>query len=197
MHHFTTSIADYCQNTAIAKYWQGFDSVIRQVETHINKNDYDKTLQVVKSQDYLRILHAQTMDMILQALGLKRKQAELTSTLYDVFEVILQFAAFVRVKKNMTAKDTKTATGFDELTTRRYDEVFSAKLTKFLELLEDSSRSPSFAGASELFDRNQSAGGSEEITMFEHLLLKLDMFGYWKRKRGSHVPSYSRPLCDT
>lgn len=189
MHHIISTLADYCQNTAIGLCWQHFERVLRKVKAHIDKRDYDNTLQIVKSQDFLKMLHEQTLDDILHAMLLRKKQARGLQLLHEMFNLILQFAASKRSQAD--AGGTKARNYDDETTTRRYTRDFRTNVTGLIEFLrnERNQRPQQKVGKIEGFG----IGSSGEENPIDHLLLKLDMFGYWSSDRRKGIFASQMP----
>jgi hypothetical protein len=190
MHHFISTIADYCQNTAISLCWQHFDDILRNVKAHIDKKDYDRTLRIVKSQDFLKALHEQTLDDILRAMLLRRKQARGLQLLHDLFNLILQFAASKRRQSEVGG----TKMGHDEkdTTMRRYDHDFRKNMTRLIEFLR-SQRQPQPPQKGERIE-GFGIGSCGEDNPVDHLLLKLDMFGYWSAKGSKGIFASRLPM---
>ena len=189
MHHFISAVVDYSQNTAINLCWRHFDDTLRKVRTHIVKRDYDNTLQIVRSQDFLKELHEQTLDDILHAMLLKQRQMRGLQLLHGMFNLILQFAASKRSQAE--AGEIKTRRD-NEPTMRRYAHEFRTDVIELIQFLrnERNNRPHQKVGRIEGFG----IGSCVEDNPIDHLLLKLDMFGYWssERRRGifaSQMPS--------
>lgn len=180
MHHFTTSLADYCQNTAMILCWRPFDELLRNAKAHIDAKDYDTTLQLVRSQDFLKTLHEQTLDDILQAMLLRNKQARGLHLLHDLFNLILQFAALKRTQAEAGVMQRRVNDN-DDTTMKRYEHDFQKHMVGLMEFL----RSESKAQAEQKGARVQAGIGRSDGKAddpIEHLLLRLDMFGYWSTK---------------
>lgn len=182
MHHFVSALADYCHNTAIGVCWKRFEGILLDVETHINNKDYDRTLQLVKSQDYLRALHERTLDKLLHALLLKRRQAGARQILEDLFTLVLRFAAERKPNHNHPATSSDDGTRRDEdheTTMKRFAKGFEAKVVQFMNALRDqggaSARSRQDGGNDD-FGEN---AADEDDNLFDYLLLRLDMFSFW------------------
>ncbi len=182
MHHFITTLADYCHNTAIELHWRRFEDVLRNVKAHLVNKDYDNTLCMVKSQDYLRVLHERTLDCILHGVFLKKRKSGVQRLLDDIFSTILQFAAHRRPTHNTD----DTTDGFmmkrKELQARFRDQV-----KRFIDALGGQSR----AEAPSLHQGFAGEYTNNDENLPEYLLLRLDMSGYWTRRshgRGiSHI----------
>ncbi|KIW78944.1 hypothetical protein Z517_08783 [Fonsecaea pedrosoi CBS 271.37] len=190
MHHFISSIADYYHNTAIEVHWRKFQAVLRAAKAHLDNKDYGQTLLVVKSLDHLRALHARTLNKILTALLLKRNQAKSRQILEDIYGVILHAAAERRrsVGKNPGLTDYATT---DETTMRRLQKDFESKVAIFIDTLRVQAQSVGkphgrkhAAGIDTDVDADADADADDDdadVNMFEYLLLRLDMFGYWTK----------------
>ncbi|KAK5558506.1 hypothetical protein LTR46_003755 [Exophiala xenobiotica] len=182
MHHFITTLADYCHNTAIELHWRKFEDVLRNVKAHLANKDYDNTLRMVKSQDYLRVLHERTLDSILHGLFLKKRESSVRRLLDEILSTILLFAAHRRQTHN--ADDT--ADGFmvkrKELQARFRDQV-----KRFMDALGSQSQA-------EAPSMHQGFAGQDltnnDVNLPEYLLLRLDMSGYWTRKSHGRGISY-------
>lgn len=154
VQHFVTSLADYTVNVAIAVPWDKFERTIRNIERCLARNDYDGTLSLVGGLDSLRRLHEDTLDEMMRAMFLKKKQSEAMRLLEDLFEIILQFAATVRQARK---GDSGEISGMHE--------EFRKRIAKLIGSL-------------------QSLGSETEgLSLHEHLLVRLDIFGYWNRER--------------
>ncbi|KEF58372.1 uncharacterized protein A1O9_06298 [Exophiala aquamarina CBS 119918] len=182
MHHFISMLADYCQNTAINLCWEHFDGILEKVKGLIERKDYDNTLKIVKSQDFLKTLLEQTLDDTLHAMLLRKKQARGLQLLHGMFNLILEFAASKRSQTE--ASESKLRDYNDEPTMRRYNHDFKTHMTGLIEMLKAQSqyRPHQKVGGIEGFGIGSSAADNP----VDHLLLKLDMFGYWSsgRRKG-------------
>ncbi|KIW24980.1 uncharacterized protein PV07_10656 [Cladophialophora immunda] len=185
MHHFTSSVADYYHNTAIELNWKKFETVLYTAKEHLNNRDYGQTLFIVRSLDHLRVLHERTLNNILGALLLKRNQARLRQILEDIYGVILRFAA--KRRKNVDRDPESVGTQGDasgsttnETTMKRLQKEFTSKITLFIDLLRSQAQSVEKMPGKRLPDElDDDDDDDADVNMFEYLLLKLDMFGYW------------------
>ena len=182
MHHFITGIADYCHNIAIETYWRKFQAVLSEAKAHIDSQNYEETLRVVGSLDHLRALHESTVDDILHALLLRRKQAKSRQILEDLYDVILRFSAETRETRStdhgitMDANQLDAPTA-DETTIKRLRVDFRSKVLQFMDALRCEMRADEqVPGSDELTELD---GDGKEVNTFEYLLLRLDMSGYW------------------
>ena len=127
------------------------------IENKLAAKDYDGVLSLGQSLDSLKERHEQTLDSVLRALLLKRKQKQALEVLEKIFGVVLQYAAALRSAIS------------DEMTMRRYHEDFRTLIKRFVVLLRE-------VVGDEGKERNVDGGG-----MFEELLLRVDFNGYWSR----------------
>ncbi|KIW73700.1 hypothetical protein PV04_01798 [Phialophora macrospora] len=179
MHHFITTMADYSHNIAIESYWRKFDAVLRQAKTHIDSQDYEDTLHAVKSLDHLRALHERTLDLVLHALFLKQRQVRSRQILEDIYAAILRFSAERRksLALPVNVQDRKTKTlGGSAMNRLRND--FRSKVLQFMDALRSGKQAFKVAGKDGLEELDDAG---DEVDMFECLLLRMDMSGYWSR----------------
>ena len=156
---FVLTIADYCQNVAVHGAWNPFADTMRNIGRKLEARDYDGVLSLGQSLDNLRRKHEDTLDAILRALFLKRKQKQALGVLEDVFGVILRYTAAAR----------KSTT--DEETMHRYHREFAGLVRRLAGLLQDMAQN-------DITDDGYGSGGS----LFEALLVRLDFGGYWSRE---------------
>lgn len=155
---FVLTIADYCQNVAVHGAWNSFANTIHNIGRKLEARDYDGVLSLGQSLENLRRKHEHTLDSILRALFLKRKQKQALEVLEDVFGVILRYAAAAR----------KIST--DEETMQRYHVEFKGLVRRFIGLLQDMAQNANM---------NDSHGDGDSL--FEALLVRLDFSGHWSR----------------
>jgi hypothetical protein len=182
MHHFITTVADYSHNIAIESYWRKFEAVLRDAKTHIENQDYEETLRAVKGLDHLRALHERTLDLILHALFLKQRQSRSRQILEDIYNIILRFSA-ERGKGLVPivhVQDRQTNTLGDG-TMKRLRNDFRTKVLEFMDALRSGKQAVNMAGKDGLEELDEAG---DEVDMFECLLLRMDMSGYWSRLRG-------------
>lgn len=173
MHHFVTTWADYCHNTAIELRWQKFEGILRHVQSLINNKDYDRTLHIVKSQDYLRALHERTLDSILDDLLLKHRQSKVRELLEGIYSTILEFAAARR-----SGTDTDATTDENTTRLRRLEGEFRAHVVRFMHALRGLEQASHY---SQRHAARNMEDGEEQDNVWEYLLVRLDMFGYWDK----------------
>lgn len=153
---FVLAVADYSQNVAVNWPWATFEAIIHEIERKLAAKDYDGVLSVGQSLDSLKRKHEDTLDSILRALFLKRKQKQALEVLNNILGLILRYAAASRKK------------GTDDETIKPYYVEFRDLVRRFVGLLQD-------------MGRNTEPKGShgEGDMLFEELLLRLNYNGYW------------------
>ncbi|KAL6245404.1 hypothetical protein RBB50_007403 [Rhinocladiella similis] len=185
MHHIITTLADYYHNTAIGLHWRKFETVLLQVRACIIKNDYERTLKAVKSQDYLRSLHERTLDKILHALFLRRRQSKIQQSLEHLFSTILAFAAHRRMEQNAQERSAAESSG------RVFRAQFTEDVRYFITAIRAQDEKEGSAPHRDGTVSDDNGDADEDINLSEYLLLRLDMFGYWDRsghgKGRSHL----------
>ncbi|KAK5045982.1 hypothetical protein LTR84_008768 [Exophiala bonariae] len=184
MHHFVMALADYCQNTAMTLCWQPFDVLLKNVKAYIDAKDYVRTLNAVRSQDYLNTLHEQTLDDTLRAMLLRNKQTKGLRLLHDLFGLILQVAAYRRTQ----TEASRTRRNDDDITMKRYEHDFRRNMAELIDFLRSETQSPAQQTGTKVEFGIGSGAGVEENPI-EHLLLRLDIFGYWSLKRNTRSSS--------
>ncbi|EHY57664.1 hypothetical protein HRR83_005429 [Exophiala dermatitidis] len=205
MHHFISVVVEYCHNTAVPVCWGRFERLVREVERHVANNDYDRTLQLVKSQGYLGRLHERALDRLLHALLLRRKQAGARQFLEELLTMILRFAAERKSMKTMArAGHNVDDQAYDATKIRRFAEDFAAKATQFMDALRgqgdqvskkpftsqrrgkrgDDSGGSAWNAQHDAHDQSDEDvdGGDSDENLVDYLLPRLDMFGYWSRQ---------------
>lgn len=137
LHHFTSTLADYSQNTAIGYQWAKFDKQLMVVERAITDDDYTGTLRRGRSLEHLRKIHEEMLDNIVRALMLKERQVKIRRSIEGLFAALLSYAATVR--RGDLSNDTERS----ETRKRHYDE-FMAGLCRLKEILHGEDGLPEF-----------------------------------------------------
>ncbi|KAL2431593.1 hypothetical protein ABEF95_011865 [Exophiala dermatitidis] len=207
VHHFISVVVEYCHNTAVPVCWGRFERLVREVERHVAKNDYDWTLQLVKSQGYLGHLHERALDKLLHALLLRRRQAGARQILEELFSMILRFAADRKSVKTID-HDAADDQACDATKIHRFAEDFAAKITQLMNALRvqgadgqvskrpftsqrrakrgDDGGGSGWTAHHHVHDKSDedatADGGDSDENLVDYLLLRLDMFGYWSRQ---------------
>ncbi|OCT53352.1 hypothetical protein CLCR_09561 [Cladophialophora carrionii] len=180
MHHFILTMADYSHNIAIESYWRQFEAVLDDAKTHIDNQEYEETLRAVQSLDHLRALHERTLDLILQALLLKQRQTRSRQILEEIYDVILQFSAERRKRLAPVAQGSQIDSSIEN-TMKRLRNDFRTKVLQFMDALRSGKQALNMTGKEGL---EQLEDFGDDMDMFDCLLLRMDMSGYWTRQRG-------------
>ena len=93
---FVSAVADYSQNIAVNRPWTSFETMLHDIQRRLANKDYGGVLGAGQSLENLRRKHDETLDFILRALLLKRKQKQVLEMLEDTFGLILRYAAVAR-----------------------------------------------------------------------------------------------------
>ncbi|TEA20835.1 Spindle pole body component alp6 [Colletotrichum sidae] len=176
--HFITSLSSYMFDTGIEVPWQAFNSLLEEVELDLRSADGGADSGPVLSPDRLREHHSQVLDRIMLALLLRKRQQPVLKLLEDIFRVILGFAKYARLKADGRKVRFRNDTAAQSLykNFRRNVEVFVTVCRGLSEKGEYGSKK----------DNADDKGGSARVDALEdnpvvHLLLRLDMFGFYTK----------------
>jgi hypothetical protein len=154
-HHFITRLAAYLFDTGIAGPWARFESWLDDVEGSLSTPENDSAQgRSHAGPDRLRDRHEATLDEIMDALLLRKRQKPVMRLLEDIFGVVLQFAKFWRRRRSR---------GDDDGEARRLLEVFGKKVDVFVSVCR------------RLSEKGDGNGGGGEDGGIGRLLLLLDM----------------------
>ncbi|KAL2006395.1 hypothetical protein VTN00DRAFT_9063 [Thermoascus crustaceus] len=169
--HFVLTVSDYCFNIGVGTAWQRFETTLSRIERCLNRGDIDGTIETAHSLHRLRDYHEDILDQILFALFQSKRHAQAGKLLDDIFATILAFAPLSRMDGVSGVRHQSEKTVFQlHLTFRKQVHAFVSYL-RSLDGGKASSRS---------YARSGLAGSSADaVTVFEHLLLRLDMKAYY------------------
>lgn len=157
-------MADYSQNVAVGYTWLAFAKTMQDVECKLRQKDYVGTLRLGRSLRHLAQLHDSTLDAMLRALLLKQKQSKALQLVEETFNVILKYAALLR-----SSAEVETQVHIDnEL--NLYTQ-FKGLVKELVQMLH------SMIGG----DSKVGSGNEAGLDLLEHLLLRLEMNGYWTK----------------
>lgn len=160
MHHFITSLAAYAITHAIGIPWSRFQATLQDIESAIDTGNYEGTIAKAGSLSRLERLHEQVLDQMLRALFLDRRQAQVRDVIEHVFGLILRFSV-MRKRKGKEVQEGQ------EEEVKDVHVEFQRQVGRVVRYLR------SQAGA---FSAMSMGEGKVPL---EHLLLKLDMYGYY------------------
>lgn len=91
-HHFVSNVTRYFFDTGIEQPWRRFEAWLSKVEKGLDSAIAEPSLTGAYSPDRLRGHHELTLDKIMLALLLRKRQQPVLKLLEDIFTVILRFA---------------------------------------------------------------------------------------------------------
>ena len=153
-HHFVLAICAYFSDS-VTSHWNGLEGRLKEVANIA----YGDAMGTGRSLPKLRDFHEDLLDRMMFALLLRRRQAEVMKLIEEIFGLILRFAKYIK-------------TGATELTahdiTASY-KLFQKKVRVFINVCR---------GLSERGEQG-APKGTEGVNMIGHLLLKLEMNGFY------------------
>lgn len=185
-HHFITALNDYTFQVAIGTNWQRFETTLHAIESCIDRDDVDGTIEIAGSLHRLRKYHEDVLDQILFSVFLmdpkdpksqsRRSEPlkQVNTTLEEIFGTILSFMPLSRLDGEHGIRNQ------NEKTVYRLHILFRKnvnKLMMFLRGLDGKRAGLSASKASGSGSRGMSARGTSSI--YEYLLLRLDMKQYY------------------
>uniref|UniRef100_A0A093UMV4 Spindle pole body component n=1 Tax=Talaromyces marneffei PM1 TaxID=1077442 RepID=A0A093UMV4_TALMA len=186
-HHFIHALNDYIFQVAIGTNWHRFEDTLRSIESCIDSDDIDGTIDIAGSLHRLRKYHEDVLDQILFSVFLvdpkdpksqSRRSAPLKQVnkiLEEIFGTILAFMPLSRLDGEHGIRSQNEKTVYCLYVTFRRDV---GKLMRFLRGLDGkraglAASKASVSGSA----RGMSARGTSSI--YEYLLLRLDMKQYY------------------
>jgi hypothetical protein len=154
IHQFITALTAYIQDIAISRQWAVFEQLMSKISLRLEEQDYEGALQAGRSLHYLKSQHEHTLDSILRALFLRKKQRHILETLHEIAGVILTYAASV--------KDI----GDNATSTKQYHDQFKQLCRTFVASLA------SMSGT-------RATGEDDSAELISELLTLLNFNGYW------------------
>lgn len=167
-HHFVSNVARYFFDTGIEKPWQDFEGWLDKIEKHLAEQD-DATMQSsTVSPDRLGEQHERTLDEIMTALLLKKRQQPVLKLLEEIFALILRFAKKARLR-------AEGAEGPDEEMKDLY-RPFREKVEVFITVCRGMTEKAGYG------QKRDGAGGRGAENPIVMLLLMLDMYNYFTKR---------------
>ena len=158
--HLISTLAEYSANVAIGAAWARFEAVVLPVDTALGRYDFEEAVRIAGSLEQLKARHEEMLDDILSALCQTRKQAQVQSLLEEVFGLVLKFATLARNADMTDDYDAKA---------RAMQEQFRKLVGMLIRYLE--SQVGTLAGVGD--------ASGKDAAVFEQLLVRLDLFGYY------------------
>lgn len=150
-HHFIMTVSDYCFHVGVGSTWRRFQETLSRIEECLDRADIDGTIDAAQSVPRLRDHHDAVLDEMLLALFLSKRHAQAAKVLDSIFDIILSFAPISRLDGDRGVRHGR------EDTVRELYRVFRKQTAAFVEYL-----------------RVIPVRG-----MLDHLLVRLDMNGYY------------------
>lgn len=167
-HHFVSNVAHYFFDTGIEKPWHGFETWLDKVEMNLAERD-DATVQSsTVSPDRLGEQHERTLDDVMTALLLKKRQQPVLKLLEEIFALILRFAKKARLR-------AEGADGSDEEIKDLY-KPFREKVEVFITVCRGMTEKAGYG------QKRDGAGGGAAENPIVMLLLMLDMSNYFTKR---------------
>lgn len=166
--HFVSNIARYFLDIGIERPWQRFEAWLDIIENSLAERD-DATVQSsTVSSDRLGEQHERTLDDIMIALLLKKRQQPVLKLLEDIFALILRFAKKARLR-------AEGAEGSDQEMKDLY-KPFRDKIEVFITVCRGMTEKVGYG------QRRDDAGARTEDNPIVMLLLMLDMSNYFGKR---------------
>ncbi|RMJ25724.1 gamma-tubulin complex component GCP6 [Aspergillus sp. HF37] len=169
---FTLAVSDYCFHVGVGSTWQQFQDTLSRIERCLYRGDIDGTIEVAHSVPWLRNYHEDILDQMLFALFLSKKHAQAAALLENIFHTILTFAPLSRMDGTSGVRHESEAAALKLYATFR--KQTSAFVGYLRGLDGEKASSKSMSRSSTAF-----ASPSKSTSVFEHLLLRLDMKEYY------------------
>ncbi|PSS02121.1 Spc98 family-domain-containing protein [Coniella lustricola] len=165
-HNFISNVARFFFDVGIEKPWRGFEAWLDTIEQGLGVNKDNTKAPSAISPDRLGEQHERTLDEIMAALLLRKRQQPVLKLLEEVFMLVLSFSKIIRVRAENAfgpRPDVKELYG-----------SFREKVEVFITVCRGMSEKTGYG-------QKREAGKTEEnhITM---LLLMLDMSNYYVKR---------------
>lgn len=158
-HHFIITVCDYCFHVGVGSTWRRFQDTLSRIEDCLDRADINGTIDAAHSVPRLRELHDAVLDEMLFALFLSKRHAQAAKVLDSIFDIILSFAPISRLDGDRGVRHGK------EDTVLQLYRVFRKQTAAFVGYL-----------------RAIQGGSLVRGNIFEHLLVRLDLNGYYSER---------------
>ena len=173
--HFVQAISDYAFSVCLTDTWRKFDKTLANIQQCIKRGDIDGTLEHAESPSRLRAYHEDILEHVLFALFLTKKHVQVAKQLEYIFGTVLAYAS---LSKQERTSDSQYERSVNKLYSnfRRLVGGF----VKFLRSMDAGKVTMSGGKHRDLAAWVSGQPGNMEVnSVFEHLLLKLDMKEYY------------------
>lgn len=167
-HHFVSSVARYIHDTGIDKPWRAFEAWLDRVESELKATNANPQSFAV-SPDKLGEQHERTLDEIMAALLLRKRQQPVLILLEEIFGLILRFAKQTTQRsQGMEVSERDVAALYAQ---------FRSKVEVFVSVCRGMSEKSGYG-----HKRDTAASGKSKENPIVMLLLLLDMSNYYVRR---------------
>ncbi|KAJ4416742.1 hypothetical protein N0V82_006553 [Gnomoniopsis sp. IMI 355080] len=167
-HHFVSNIARYFFDTGIETPWQNFEAWLSKVEQNLAEKNNATVQSSTVSPDRLGEQHERTLDEIMTALLLKKRQQPVLKLLEEIFALILRFAKKARLRAEGTE-------GSEQEMKDLY-KPFREKIEIFITVCRGMTWKAGYG------QKRDGAGGRPGENPIVMLLLMLDMSNYFVKR---------------
>ncbi|KUI53722.1 Gamma-tubulin complex component 6 [Cytospora mali] len=167
-HHFVSNVARYFVDTGIDQPWRRFEAWLDRVEKEFEDEDFTDAPSTV-SPDRLGEQHERTLDEIMLALLLRKRQQPVLNLLEEIFTVILRFAKKCRLRGQ--------GAQVPEQEIKELYKTFRAKVEVFISVCRGMTEKSGYGPK-----KNGEIGGRAEENSIVMLLLLLDMSNYYTKR---------------
>lgn len=172
--HFVGSLNDYFLQTGIGSNWQRFEDTLSKIGACVDRGDIDGTIEIAGSLHRLRQYHEDILDQILSCLFLSNRHGQANKLLEDIFGTILAFAPLSRLDGSSGIRHQSEMAVYQLYVTFRKQVGTFVRYLRSLDGGKMLSKSRGRYGTG-----TASRGGRDTASVFEHLLLRLDMRQYY------------------
>lgn len=168
--HFVVSVASYFLDVGVALPWQAFEKRLDKIEASLEQQPADG----VESPEKLREMHSAILNVVSQSLFLRKRQKGVLQLLEEVFTIVLQYAKLRQQHNQKGASDAAMSSAMLYKQFKKKVQIFVTVCRGMAEKARVDKRREE--------DRELGLEGLGDDTMVSHLLLKLDINGFY----GAH-----------
>ena len=170
--HFVIALCDYSFHTGVGFLWKRFEKTLSKVERYLDRGDIDGTIETAGSLCRLRDYHEEILNQMLFSLFLSKSHQQASKLLENIFTVILTFAPLSKLDgMGDTSHQTENAVSQLHATFRKQAGTF----LRYLRSLDGGRMASKLRGRYTA----DSFSGSDATSIFEQLLLRLDLKEYY------------------
>ena len=174
--HFIQSISDYAFSMCLTDTWRKFESTLSKIEQCIERGDIHGALEHAESPSRLREYHEDILGQMLFSLFLTKKHVHVAKQLEYIFNTILAYASLSKQEK--TTSDSR----YERAVYKLYSDFrkFVGGFMRFLRSMDGGKVTMSGGKHRDLAAWGHRQTATTEVnSVFEHLLLRLDMKEYY------------------